>query len=401
MEEEEEYGDIKPHVIIDNGTGYCKAGLSTDEGPRVIFPECVGYPKYKEAMLGGSNKEFFIGADTEDKRGVLKLNYPMEHGVVNDWDDMEKIWGHVFTNELRIDPVEHNVMLTEAPFNPKESKAKMAEIMFETFNVPSLYIAIQAVLSLYSVGKNTGIVGDMGDGVTHFVPIFDSYSLPHAIIRIDLAGRDLTEYMRFLLTEIGIRFSTTSEKEIIKNIKEKACYIALDYENEEAEPFDYELPDGTHAIVKHQRIKCPEALFKPSLVGKEGLGIAQACYDSIQKCDIDLRVDLYNNIFLTGGTSMFEGLTKRFLNEMISFAPESMRFEMRVNGIRFKNKENKENEENDNDKKKDPIKEAFERKFAVWIGGSILSNISSFESNWITKTEYEENGETVVHRKCF
>ena len=291
-------------------------------------------------------------------------------------------------------------MLTEAPLNPKKNREKMAEIMFETFYVPSLYIAIQAVLSLYSVGKNTGIVGDMGDGVTHFVPIFDGYSLPHAVIRIDLAGRDLTEYMSFLLTEIGIRFSTTSEKEIIKNIKEKACYIALDYENEEVEPFDYELPDGTHAIVKQQRIKCPEALFKPSLVGKEGLGIAQACYDSIQKCDIDLRVDLYNNIFLTGGTSMFEGLTERFLNEMISLAPESMRYEIRVNGRKFKNQSDNDN---DNDKKKDidPEKEAFERKFAVWIGGRTLSNISSFQSNWVTKTEYEENGATIVHRKCF
>ena len=395
-EDDYEYGESKPHVIIDNGTGYCKAGLSIDEAPRVIFPECVGYPKYRSAMLGGSNREFFIGADAEDKKGVLQLKYPMEHGVINDWDDMEEIWRHVFTNELRVDPVEHNVLLTEAPFNPKENRENMAQIMFEAFNVPGLYIAIQAVLSLYCFGKNTGIVGDMGDGVTHFVPIFEGYSLPHAVIRIDLAGRDLTEYMRFLLTEIGIRFSTTSEKEIIRNIKERACYIALDYENDNVEPFDYELPDGTHAIVKHHRIKCPEALFKPSLVGKEGLGIAQACYDSIQKCDIDLRVDLYNNIFLTGGTSMFEGLTERFLKEMISLAPESMRNEIRVNFRREKDKGD------DNDKKKDidPIKAAFERKFAVWIGGRILSIISA-ESIWITKTEYEENGATIVHRKCF
>ena len=374
----EEEGESKPHIIIDNGTGYCKAGLSGEEGPRAVFPACVGYPKYASGMVGGYKKEFFVGADAEAKRGVLKLNYPIEHGVVNNWDDMEKIWGHVFTNELRVAPEEHNVMLTEAPMNPKENREKMAQIMFETFNVPGLYIAIQAVLSLYSAGKFTGIVADSGDGVTHFVPIFDGYSLPHAVIRLDLAGRDLTEFMMKLLTETGQRFSTTAEKEIVKAIKEKACYVALDFEEElkSVEPFDYELPDGTHVIVKDQRIRCPEALFKPSMVGKEGNGIGQTCYDSIQKCDIDVRKDLYNCVVLSGGTSMYNGLPERLTKEIKALAPESMKEEVKVIA-------------------------SPERKFAVWIGGSILSSISTFESMWITKTEYEESGATIVHRKCF
>ena len=375
---EGEEGEAKPHIIIDNGTGYCKAGLSGEEGPRAVFPACVGYPKYASGMVGGDKKEFCVGADAEAKRGVLKLNYPIEHGVVNNWDDMEKIWGHVFTNELRVAPEEHNVMLTEAPMNPKENREKMAQIMFETFNVPGLYIAIQAVLSLYSAGKFTGIVADSGDGVTHFVPIFDGYSLPHAVIRLDLAGRDLTEYMMKLLTETGMRFSTTAEKEIVKAIKEKSCYVALDFEEElkSVEPFDYELPDGTHVIVKDQRIRCPEALFKPSMVGKEGNGIGQTCYDSIQKCDIDVRKDLYNCVVLSGGTSMYNGLPERLTKEIKALAPESMKEEVKVIA-------------------------SPERKFAVWIGGSILSSISTFESMWITKTEYEESGATIVHRKCF
>ena len=371
-------GESKPHIIIDNGTGYCKAGLSGEEGPRAVFPACVGYPKYASGMVGGDKKEFFVGADAEAKRGVLKLNYPIEHGVINNWDDMEKIWGHVFTNELRVDPVEHNVMLTEAPMNPKENREKMAQIMFETFNVPGLYIAIQAVLSLYSAGKFTGIVTDSGDGVTHFVPIFDGYSLPHAVIRLDLAGRDLTEFMMKLLTETGTRFSTTAEKEICKAIKEKSCSVALDFEEElkSVEPFDYELPDGTHVVVKDQRIRCPEALFKPAMVGKEGSGIGQTCYDSIQRCDIDVRKDLYNCVVLSGGTSMYNGLPERLTKEIKALAPESMKEEVKVIA-------------------------SPERKFAVWIGGSILSSISTFESMWITKNEYEESGATIVHRKCF
>ena len=390
---EEEDLERLPHIIIDNGTGYIKAGLSFDEEPRTIFPQCVGYPKYESGMVGRDKKDFYIGDEAKAKRGVLKLNFPIEHGVINNWDDMEKIWGHIFTNELRVDPVEHNIMLTEAPYNPKENREKMAQIMFETFNVPGLYIAIQAVLSLYSFGKNTGIIGDMGDGVTHFVPIFEGYSLRHAIMRLDLAGRELTEYMMKLLTEVGIRFSTTAEKEIVKEIKEKSCYVAPDIEIEKVEPFVYELPDGHTVVIKDQRIKCPEALFKPSMIGKEGLGIAQMCYDSIQKCDIDLRCSLYHDIHLTGGTSMFKGLTERFIQEMVKLVPESMKFELKVNGLDFmaRNK----------DEKVDFIEPSKESKFAVWIGGKILSTLEFFDSNWITKTEYEEEGALILHRKCF
>ena len=181
-------GEEFPNIIIDNGTGFCKVGLSCDSEPRSIFPSCVGYPKYESGMITSNKKEFYVGNDAIYNKGVLQLKYPIEHGVVNNWDDMEKIWGHAFTNELRVAPEEHNVLLTEAPLNPKDNKREMAEIMFETFNVPGLYISIQAVLSLYSAGKVTGIVLDSGDGVTHFVPIFESYSLPHAILRYDIAG---------------------------------------------------------------------------------------------------------------------------------------------------------------------------------------------------------------------
>ena len=378
IDEEENYEEnYLPNIIIDNGTGYCKAGLSQEEGPRSVFPSVVGYPKYKSRLK--QEKEFFVGADAEAKRGVLKLSYPIEKGVVINWDDMEKIWEYVFVDQLRVDPTNHhNVLLTEPPLNPKENREKMAEIMFETFNVPGLYIAIQAVLSLYSAGKFTGMCIDSGEGITQFVPIFDGYSLPHAISKVDLAGRDLTEFLAKILLETGQRFSTPAEKEIVKAIKEKSCYLALDYEEElkAVEPFDYELPDGSHVVIKDQRIRCPEALFKPAMIGKVGNGIAQICYDSIQKCDIDIRKDFYNCIVLSGGNTMFNGLPERFTKEMRYLVPYSMREETKVIA-------------------------SPERKYAVWIGGSILSSISTFKSQWITKTEYEEYGATIVQRKCF
>ena len=378
MAEEDDEG-IR-HVIIDIGTCYTKAGLSGEEGPRAVFPSIVGYPKYTSGMVGGDKKEFFVGADAEFKRGagLLKLNYPIECGVVNNFDDYEKILGHIFNKELRVAPEEHYIMLTESPNNTKKNREEMAKLIFEDFNPAGLYIANSAVLSLYSSGQFNGITIDSGGDITHIVPIYDGFGIPHAYIYENYAGRDLTLYMQELLYEVGYRAYTTHEKRIVKAIKENVCYVALDFDEElkSVEPYDYELPDDTHITIKDQRIKCPEVLFKPAIVGKDGVGIAQACYNSILKCDIDIRKDLYNNIVLSGGNSMFNGLPERLTKEIKYLALFSMKDEVKVIA-------------------------SPERKYATWIGGSILSSIPTFESSWITKTEYEESGATIVHRKCF
>jgi len=146
-----------------------------------------------------------------EKRGVLKLNYPIEHGIVSQWPDMIQVWHHCLYNELRVSPEDHCVLLTEAPRNPKSNREKMIEIMFEEFSVPSTYVAIQAVLSLYAAGRTTGIVLDSGDGVSHTVPIYDGYNIPHAVKNIPLAGRDLTKYLVKILCERGYNFTTSAE----------------------------------------------------------------------------------------------------------------------------------------------------------------------------------------------
>ena len=381
MSEEQDTRDSNCPIVIDTGSGVIKAGFSGDAAPTAICPSIVGRPRHRGVMVGMNEHEYFVGDRLNSMRGVLSLDYPIENGIINNWSDMEKLWHHTMYDLLRIAPEEHPVLLTEAPMNPKKNREKTIEMMFEKFKVPSTYISIQAILSLYASGRTTGLVLDSGDGVTHAVPIFEGYCVPKAIIRLDLAGRDLTNHLKDTLSERGYKFRTTAEREIVRDIKEKLCYVAEDYETElikskkdSSLEKSYMLPDGNKVVIGSERFRVPEGLFQPSLIGMEVSGIQDVVYDCANKCDIDIRKTLFENVVLSGGTTMLPGIDTRLQSDLKSMVPELV---------------------------VPNVSAPPERKYSVWIGGSILSSLPSFEDMWITNAEYEEYGPSIVHRKCF
>ena len=372
-------GDMQA-IVIDNGSGMCKAGYGGDDAPRAVFPTVVGRPKYPNVF--GEGKDAFIGDEAQAKRGVLKLKYPMERGVVTNWDDMEKIWHNAFYNELSTAPEEHPVLLTEVPLNPKGNRERMTQVMFETFNVPGMYVRVPAVLSLYAAGCTTGVVLDSGDSATHAVPIVAGYELPQALQRIDLGGRDLTDYMvRLLMLRGYTDFTTTAEREAVREMKEQVTFIADDFDAEMRASYEssdleklYELPDGNIVFVGSERFRCPEVLFQPSLLFKEIGGIHEALFRSIIACDPDVRGELYGNIIVSGGSTMLPGFAARLKKEIATLAPAAVAIN---------------------------VVAPPERKYSTWIGGSILASMSTFQQMWISKAEYDENGPSIVHRKCY
>jgi len=368
-------------VIIDNGTGVMKAGFAGADKPRVVFRSYVGRCKHARIIPGGAldGGEIFVGSKVDEHRGALLLSYPMEHGIVNNWSDMERLWTHVYAKEnLNVRPEEHAVLLTEAPLNPFVNREKAAELFFEGMNVPALFFSLQAILSLYASGRTSGVVLDSGDGVTHCVPVYEGFALPHAIMRMDLAGRDVTTSLQLLLRRAGYNFTTSAEIEVVRQIKEQCCVVAFnpaEQEKQASQPkYQYALPDGTSVEIGQEAFRAPEILFRPELIGSESKGIHDCLVKSIMRADLDLRKVLFSQMVLSGGSTLFPGFGDRLLNEVRKhpLAPRDTKIR---------------------------IAAPPERLYSTWIGGSILASLATFKSMWVSKAEYLESGNRLLHER--
>ena len=251
--------------------------------------------------------------------------------------------------------------------------------MFETFHTPAMYLALAPVLALYASGRKSGTILESGYGVSHAVPIFDGFAIPKNILRLDFAGEYLTNYLKTCLVE---RDSSTGAvaHEIVRDIKEKLCYVALDFDKElsaaaSSSSLDksYELPDGRVITIGKERFRCPEALFQPPSAETGFTSIHQLTYNSIMKCDEGVQKELFANIVMAGGSTMFSGISQRMQKEVTALAPPTMTIKVIA---------------------------PPEPKYTAWIGGSILASLADFQPMWITKQEYDEAGPVIVQRKC-
>jgi len=373
-------------VVCDNGTGFVKCGYAGSNFPAHIFPSLVGRPILRSSTKVGNIelKDLMLGEEASELRAMLDVRYPMENGIVRDWEDMRHVWNYTFYDKLKIDPTTTKILLTEAAMNPKQNRKRLVQEMFETYHFKGVSVAVQAVLTLYAQGLVTGIVLDSGDGVTHIVPVFDGYSLPHLTRRLDIAGRDITKFLIKLLLLRGYAFNDSADFETIRQLKEKLCYVAYDTDVEKKLALEttvlveqYKLPDGRVIKVGGERFEASEALFQPHLINVESGGIAQLLFSTIQAADIDLRSEFYKHIVLSGGTTMYPGLPSRLEREIKQLYLENV---LKGDTSRLS-------------KFKIRIEDPPRRKHMVFLGGAVLANVMKDRPEfWISREEYAEQG---------
>jgi len=382
-------------IVCDNGTGFVKCGFAGTNFPAAIFPSMVGRPvmRFEENVINNIQiKDIMVGDEAQKLRNMLQITYPMENGIIRNWEDIQYVWDYTFFEKLKINPKDSKILLTEAPMNPKKNREQMLSVMFEKYGFQGVYIGIQAVLVLYAQGLLTGVVVDSGDGVTHIIPVFDGFALPHLTKRLDVAGRDITRHLIKLLLLRGYAFNRTADFDTVRQIKEKLCYVGYNLDMEKrlalettvlVEP--YTLPDGRVIRVGAERFEAPEILFNPSYIGLEAKGIAEQLFSTIQAADIDTRVEFYQHIVLSGGSSMYPGLPSRLEKELKEMYLEKV---LKKDESRLK-------------KFKLRIEDPPRRKHMVFLGGAYLAEIMKNKENfWITKKEYTEQGVACL-KKCF
>ncbi|MBZ3889173.1 Actin, alpha cardiac muscle 2, partial [Sciurus carolinensis] len=389
-------------VICDYGSGCSKAGFAGSEAPHAVFPTVLGklrhdplwlliaeggdrLPRgltrccvFQSVLVGMEEEDWFIGEEAQNNRGMLNLQYPISRGTVTSWDNLEKIWHHSFYHVLHVAPEQHPLMVTEPPLSKISTKEKVSQILFETFGVPALYIANSGVLSLYSSGQTSGTTIESGEGMTYFVPIIDGCPLLQSTVQMDIAGQDLTSYLLQLLADSRNLLVSTADREFVRDMKEKCCYVALDFDLEKSKDSllpcqdRFLLPDGQEITLRQEHFLCPEVLFQPNLIGRNSLGMPMTVFRCISSCNPRHWKALFSHIILSGGTGSCTGLRSRLQREIDKLVCPAFNTQVYTSPY---------------------------AKYGAWVGGSILCSLSTFKDMWVTNKEYKDMGSSAVSRR--
>jgi len=406
-----------PAVVIDNGTGYTKMGFAGNIEPQYIVPTVIatqeGKAKAATQKKGIEDLDFFIGDEALNMSKTYDLFYPVRHGQIENWTHMESFWEHCIFKYLRCEPEDHFFLLTEPPLNAPENREYTAEIMFETFNVPGLYIAVQAVLALAAswTSRNikertlTGTVIDSGDGVTHVIPVAEGYVIGSSIKHIPLAGRDITAFVQQLMRERNEPIPPAESLEVAKRVKETYSYVCPDIVKEfskyDADPSKWiRQHNFTNSVTKkpytvdvgYERFLGPEIFFNPEIFSSDFLTpLPKVVDDTIQTCPIDVRRGLYKNIVLSGGSTMFKDFAKRLARDIKRSVDYRIKRSEELSGGKIKAVPLEVN-----------VISHHMQRYAVWFGGSMLASTPEFYNVCHTKQQYDEIGPSICrHNPVF
>lgn len=361
-------------IIIDAGSGLIKAGFGGEDGPRNIFNSIVGVPKMLGLMVGMEQRERYVGDEAISKLEIMNFNAPIQRGEVADWDKYETLMHYLLYNEMKVVPEEVSVLITESPLASKEKRAKLAELLFETFNVQKIHIANSSMLGLFAYGKTSGLVVDSGFNITTSVPVYEGFPLQHASIKMNIGGEDLSiKLLEMIQGKLDNSYKLLKGRILADDIKEKLGFVSLGGEDEDKEE-SYLLPDGKEIKLKSELFECSIDLFNPP-EDKDIFNTRDIVITSLQKCDDNILDDVKESICLIGGNTLLKNYPEKLKTEL-SDSGECGNFAMSF---------------------------APERQFSSWIGGSIISSLNNFQYMWVSKEEFDNNGKTLVavDSKCF
>jgi actin-like protein 6A len=430
---------------MDFGSSTCKVGFAGKDTPQSVFPSAIGTIEGSDSMevcddrsSSSAKRRMLIGQQAISfRRDNMEIAHPIKDGLVQDWEAMEQLLSHTYSQCLFVESKEHPVISVDPVMNTRAARERHVQLMFEKFESPAVFLASSAVLNAFATGRTTALVLDSGSSVTTCVPVFEGFKLQKGTRRTRFAGDLLDSVLesvllqhaqsasaasstsndiplltpKFLLKKTyddqlhrfnvaslsfpGTRDSFTRfmKMDLVRDIKENVCRASEYAVDARAEMSSwpgvaYELPDGRTIDIGGDRFAVSELMFQPTFLDVSSFmssdidasyqfqGVTKMVQDSINVCDVDIRRELFGNIIPVGGTSMLQGFNERLQRQLAGSVASAIKVRVQASTT------------------------SIERQYGAWVGGSILASLGSFQQMWFSKQEYQEYGASLIDRKC-